>query len=195
MSRAAAALASALGEARRGLAMRRRRAVLSAVGIVLATAMLSAAVVVADGLGQGFDRAARAADLPDLIVRFDQAPASEVVRRLRSLPDVAGYATRAEVTNVDVAAAGAGHRRGDAIAEVLDPGRRQGYGVVAGQRLPVRGPGVLVEDAFARAWGFIPAAHWTWVSSGPSQCWAWCRRPTTWAFPWPSRGSTSPAPP
>ena len=33
--------------------------------------MLSTAVVIADGLGDGFARAARAADLPDVIVRFD----------------------------------------------------------------------------------------------------------------------------
>ena len=58
---------------RRGLSLRRRRAVLSAVGIALAAAMLSAALVIADGLGRGFDRAARAADLPDLLVRFDPA--------------------------------------------------------------------------------------------------------------------------
>jgi len=183
MSRAAAALASALGEARRGLAMRRRRAVLAAVGIVLATAMLSAAVVVADGLGQGFDRAARAADLPDLIVRFDQAPASQVIRRLRSLPDVAGYATRTEVTNADVAAAGAGHRRGDAIAEVLDPGRRQGYGVVAGQRLPARGPGVLVEDAFARAWGLHPGSTLDLGELGPQPVLGLVQAPDNVGFP------------
>ena len=183
MRPSAAALRSALGEARRGLSVRRRRVVLTALGIVLATAMLSAAVVVADGLGQGFDRAARAADLPDLIVRFDQAPASEVSRRLRSLPDVAGYATRTEVTNVDVAAAGAGHRRGDAVAEVLGPGRRQGYAVVAGRRLPTRGRGVLVEDAFARAWGLHPGSTLDLGELGPQPVLGLVQAPDNVGFP------------
>ena len=76
------------------------------MGIALAAAMLSAAVVVADGLGRGFSRAAQAADLPDVIVRFDDEPQSLVAQRIRSLPDVAGYATRTEVTNVGIGAAG-----------------------------------------------------------------------------------------
>ena len=66
--------------------------------------MLSAAIVVADGLGRGFDRAARAADLPDLIVRFDDESQSLVDQRIRALPDVAAYATRSEITNVGIAA-------------------------------------------------------------------------------------------
>ena len=56
--------------------------------------MLSAAVVVAYGLGRGFSRAAARPDLPDIIVRFDDEPQSLVAQRIRSLPDIAGYATR-----------------------------------------------------------------------------------------------------
>jgi ABC-type lipoprotein release transport system permease subunit len=146
------ALPAAFADARRGLRRRRRRTTLTAVGIALAAAMLSAAVVVADGLGRGFDRAARAADLPDLIVRFDPQPTSLVAQRITALPDVAGYATRFEQTNVGIGAAGPGHRRDDAVAEVVDPGARRGYAVVAGRNLPSDGSGVLVEQAFAQAW-------------------------------------------
>ncbi|MBV9940515.1 MAG: hypothetical protein JO262_00175, partial [Solirubrobacterales bacterium] len=53
------------------MALRRRRSVLTGLGIALAAAMLVAALVVSDSLAFGFDRAARAANLPDVIVRFD----------------------------------------------------------------------------------------------------------------------------
>ena len=46
-------IGAALTEARRGLRPRRRRALITALGIALAAAMLSAAVVIADGLGRG----------------------------------------------------------------------------------------------------------------------------------------------
>jgi hypothetical protein len=62
--------------------------------------MLVAALVVADGLGFGFDRAARAAGLPDIIVRFDPERADRVAPRIAALPDVAAYTVRREVTGV-----------------------------------------------------------------------------------------------
>ena len=148
-------LRAALDEALRGLRLRRRRALLTGVGIALAAAMLSAAVVVADGLGLGFGRSAKAADLPDLIVRFDNEPVSLVDQRIRSLPDVAGYATREELTNVGIAA---GHdlRRDDAVAEVVSPSvpaspARRGYAVVSGHQLADRGSQILLEQAFAQS--------------------------------------------
>jgi len=146
------ALSAALADARRGLRLRRKRTILTAVGIALAAAMLSAAVVVSDGLGRGFDRAARAADLSDVIVRFDAQPISRVLQRIRALPDIAGYATRFEQTNVGIDAAGHSHHREDAVAEVIVPGARRGYAVVAGHDLPADGSGALVEQAFAQAW-------------------------------------------
>jgi len=144
-------VAAAFAEARRGLRTRRRRSALTALGIALAAAMLSAAVVIADGLGLGFDRAARAADLPDLIVRFNSQSEALVDRRISALPDIAAIATRLEVTNVQVAATGE-QPRGDAVAEVVGPGTRRGYAVVAGHDLAPRGSEVLVERAFAQAW-------------------------------------------
>ena len=144
------AITAPLADARRGLSLRRRRALLSALGIALAAAMLSAAVVIADGLGRGFDRAARAADLPDLLVRFDPVSARMVTDRIRALPDIAAYSLRLELTNVGIGATG--HRRGDAIAEVMGPGRRTGYAIVAGRDLRPVGSEVLLERGFAQAW-------------------------------------------
>ena len=150
-SSAARTVWAAFVDATRGLRVRRRRAVLTAVGIALAAAMLSAALVIGDGLGRGFDRAARAADLPDVIVRFDPESARLVADRISRLPDVAGYSLRFELTNVTIATGG--RTRGDAVAEVVPTGRRRGYAVVAGRDLRPVGAEVLVELAFARAFG------------------------------------------
>ena len=90
-------LKAALAEARYGIRARRRRSLLTGLGIALAAAMLTAALVVADGLGLGFDRAAHAADLPDMIVRFNPQPGDRVAQRIAALPDVAAYSLRQEV--------------------------------------------------------------------------------------------------
>jgi ABC-type lipoprotein release transport system permease subunit len=177
------AVRPALGLARRGLAPRRRRAFLAATGIALAAAMLSAAVVVADGLGRGFTRAAHAADLPDVIVRFDDEPRSLIAKRILSLPDVAGYATRTEVTNVGIGAAGAGHRRGDAIAEVVGSGTRRGYAVVDGRDLGATGNEVLVEKAFAQAWGLRPGDTMYVSELGPEEIVGLVEAPDNVGFP------------
>lgn len=146
------ALAAALRQAGRDLRLRRRRAALSAVGIALAAAMLSAAVVVSFGLGTGFDRAAAAAGLPEIIARFHNQPAARVAQRIRSLPDIARFSLRYEASNVGLSFAG--HSSGAGVAEVLEtPGRDQGYAIVAGRDLPPRGNDVLVERGLAEAWG------------------------------------------
>ena len=183
MTGALRSFGAALGEARRGLAPRRRRVLLTALGIALAAAMLSAAVVIADGLGLGFDRAARAADLPDVIVRFNSEPRSLVAKRILSLPDVGGYATRTELTNVGVGAAGADHRRGDAVAEVVGSGTRRGYAVVAGHDLPATGNDVLVEKAFAQAWGLHPGSTMYVQELGPERVVGLVEAPDNVGFP------------
>ncbi|MDQ6819974.1 MAG: ABC transporter permease [Actinomycetota bacterium] len=139
-----------LSEIRWGLRPRRRRALLTAIGIALAAAMLSTALVIADGLGGGFARAARAADLPDVIVRFDPQALRRVEARIRALPDIAAFSTRVEFTGVDIAANG--HRSPDASAEVVGPGRR-GYAIVAGHDASSRFGQVVVERGVAQAWG------------------------------------------
>ena len=183
MSGALRTLAGAFGEARRGLAPRRRRALLTAVGIALAAAMLSAAVVVADGLGYGFDRAARAADLPDVIVRFQPEARSLVARRILALPDVGGYATRTELTNLGVGSERPEHRLGDAVGEVVGTGTRRGYAVVAGHDLPQTGNDVLVEKAFAQAWGLHPGSTLYVDGLGPERVAGLVQAPDNVGFP------------
>ncbi len=143
---------AAFAEARRGLRLRRRRSLLTALGIGLAAAMLSAALVVADGLGRGFDRGAKAADLPDIIVRFNPEPAGTVAQRIAALPDIATYTLRDEVTNVPVD--GNGQQTGGASVEVVGAGRR-GYAIVAGRDLldaPRAQNQIVVEQGLATDW-------------------------------------------
>ena len=146
-------LGLALADARRGLRPRRRRALLTGLGIALAAAMLAASIVVADGLGPGFSRAVRAADLPNVIVRFNPQPFALVARRVDALPGVSAFATRDELTDIPVSANG--HRTGSATAEVVGGGR-PGYAVVAGHALPRTGDDVLIEKAWADSWGLRP---------------------------------------
>ncbi|HEY2260537.1 MAG TPA: ABC transporter permease [Solirubrobacteraceae bacterium] len=176
-----ARLGPALAEARRGLRLRRRRSLLTALGIALAAAMLSAALVIADGLGLGFDRAARAAGLPDVIVRFDPQSRSTVAQRISALPDLAGFATRSELTNVGIGFAG--RRRHDAVAEVVGSGPRRGYAVVAGRDLRSRGSEVLVERAFAQAWGVELGRAFAVGGLGPQRVVGFVEAPDNVGYP------------
>ncbi len=137
-------------DARAGLGRHRWRSALSAAGVALAAAMLATASVVGFGLSTGFQRSARAADLPDIIARFDDQPLKQVARRLRALPDVAAFSFRLELTNVRIAAGGHLSRQG--VVEVISPGRR-GYGLLSGRELSSRSGDAVVEQGVARAWG------------------------------------------
>ncbi|HWD84639.1 MAG TPA: ABC transporter permease [Solirubrobacteraceae bacterium] len=138
--------------ARQGLRARRRRLAVTAIGVALAAAMLSAAVVVSYGLGTGFSRAASAASLPDLLVRFSEQPGSRVVSRIRALPDVSRWSLRLEATNVELSFGA--HSSSSGVAEVLNqPGPDQGYALVGGHQLGNHGRQVLVERGVAAAWG------------------------------------------
>ena len=129
---------------------RRRRSLLTGLGIALAAAMLVAALVVSDSLGFGFDRAARASDLPDIIVRFDPENPGRVGQRIAALPDLATYTLRQEATNVGLD--GGKDSAGNGVVEVVGPGRR-GYAIVAGRNLSSRPDEVVVERGLASAWG------------------------------------------
>jgi len=172
---------AAFAEARRGLRLRRRRSLLTALGIALAAAMLSAALVVADGLGLGFDRAARAAGLPDVIVRFNPESAALVGRRIRALPDVAGYATRFELTDVGIGYGS--RRRPDAVAEVVGLGSRRGYAIVGGRNLRPRGAEVLIEKAFGQAWGIRLGSSFFVRGLGPQRVVGFVEAPDNVGFP------------
>ena len=129
---------------------RRRRSLLTGPGIALAAAMLTAALVVSDGLGFGFDRAARASQLPDIIVRFNAQPSGRVAQRIAALPDVTTFTLRREVTGVGLGTAD--DFAGNGAVEIVGPGRR-GYAIVAGHDLSGRQGEVVVERGLAAAWG------------------------------------------
>ena len=103
----------------------------------------------------------------------------------------AAYSLRFEATNARIA--GRGHERRDAVAEVVDPGRRRGYAIVAGRDLRPRRPEVLLERGFAQAWGAPPGRHLLRGRGSGRRGWSasW-RPPTTSASRSPSPASTSP---
>ena len=116
-----------LAAAARRLRAGGRRSILSGVGIFLAAAMAGVAVTVSVGLGTGFDRAADAADLPDVIARFDGQPRDRIDELVSALPNVRDRAYRIERNGVDLSANGRSTDRGalnlvDAAA-VVEAGR------------------------------------------------------------------------
>ena len=67
----------------------RRRRWLAAAGIAAASVVVGTATTVGYGLSTGFDRAARDADLPDVVARFDRERRSTLDKRVRALPNLA----------------------------------------------------------------------------------------------------------
>jgi hypothetical protein len=126
-----------------------KRARLAFTGVLLAAAMAGAAVTVAYGLGTGFDRAARQADLPDVIVRFRDKSRADIDRLVRALPNVADRAYRLEATGVSMGSAGGWSSKGS--LQVVD-GARRGYAVVAGRDVEGHASEVVVERGVANAW-------------------------------------------
>jgi ABC-type lipoprotein release transport system permease subunit len=124
------------------------RVLLAAATVLAAALVVGTGLTAAVSLSGGFERAAERADLPDLIVRFDEEEREDVDRRVGALPNLADRAYRTEITRVPLRAGDGSSRRG-AIA-VVAPGRR-GYEVVEGR--DVRGGDDAVIDAgVARAW-------------------------------------------
>jgi hypothetical protein len=126
-----------------------RRTRLAFAGVLLAAAMAGAAVTVAYGLATGFDRAAREADLPDVIVRFRAESRADIDRIVRALPNVADRAYRLEATEVGMDSTGGSSEKGS--LEVVDSGRR-GYAIVAGRDVDGRPNEVVVERGVANEW-------------------------------------------
>jgi hypothetical protein len=126
--------------------MRRRR--LAVVGVLLAAAMAGAAVTVAYSLATGWDRAARRADLPDVLVRFRAESRPEIDRLVRALPNVSARSYRLEVNDVSMGTVDDSSDNG--AVELVD-GRR-GYAIVAGRDVDGRPNEAVVERGVANAW-------------------------------------------
>ena len=126
-----------------------RRARLAFAGVLLAAAMAGAAVTVAYGLATGFDRAARQADLPDVIVRFRPESREEIDRIVHALPNVADRSYRFEATGVGLGSDGGSSDKGS--VEIVDGGRR-GYAIVDGRDVDGRPNEVVVERGVANEW-------------------------------------------
>jgi predicted lysophospholipase L1 biosynthesis ABC-type transport system permease subunit len=126
-----------------------RRARLAFAGVLLAAAMAGAAVTVAYGLATGFDRAARQADLPDVIVRFRAQSREDIDRIVSALPNVAARSYRFEATGVGMTSDGGSS--GNGSVEVVDDGRR-GYAIVDGRDVDGRPNEVVVERGVASHW-------------------------------------------
>lgn len=127
-----------------------RRTVLSAVGLVLAGAMAGAAVVVAYGLGTGFDRSVARSDLPDVVARFASQPRERIDALVRALPNVEARSYRVARGRVQLAANGRRSDRGS--IELVDARSRKGYAVVEGRDLQRGTPDLIVERGLADEW-------------------------------------------
>jgi ABC-type antimicrobial peptide transport system permease subunit len=125
-----------------------RRARLAFTGVLLAAAMAGAAVTVAYGLATGFDRAAREADLPDVIVRFRAEDQADIDRIVSALPNVAARSYRTEFTDVGISSDGGTSEKG--TLDVV--GGRRGYAIVAGRDIDGRPNEAVIERGVANAW-------------------------------------------
>lgn len=143
---------SAFTEARIGLRLRRRRSLLTAIGILLAAAMLAAAIVVGDSLGRGFDRATKRANLADIIVRFDPQQASKVSQRIAALPDLKYFSLRQEATDVEIDAGP--NSAGNASVEIVGAGGSgpHGYAIVEGHDVTSAPNEAVIERGLAAEW-------------------------------------------
>ena len=126
-----------------------RRSRLAFAGVLLAAAMAGAAVTVAYGLATGFDRAAREADLPDVIVRFRGESRAEIDAIVRALPNVADRAYRLEITGVGLESNGGSSEK---ASVALVDGPRRGYAIVAGRDVDGRRNEAVIERGVANAW-------------------------------------------
>ena len=128
--------------------MTRGRRLLAAGTVLAAALVVGTGLTAAVSLSGGFERAAERADLPDLIVRFDEEERAEVDERLGALPNLAARTYRTEITRVPLAAGDGRSRRG-AIA-VVEPGRR-GYEIVEGRDVH-GGDDAVIDAGAAREW-------------------------------------------
>jgi putative ABC transport system permease protein len=126
-----------------------RRAALAGLGVLLASAMAGAAITVGYGLHTGFDRAARKADLPDVLVRFRPDRRADVDAILRRLPNLQARSYRTQVDHRQVAG-GSGATDNGSIVLV---GGRRGYAIVDGRDVDGRPGEAVIDRGMANEWG------------------------------------------
>ena len=142
-----------LADALAGLRARRGRTALAGAGVFGASLLLGVVATAAYALATGFDRAADRADLPSVIVRFDDEDRGAVDKRVRALPNLAARAYRTEITRVRLQARGRDVDEG--VVHIVGGGRR-GYAIVEGRDLGGRGDEAVIEAGLAREWGLGP---------------------------------------
>src|SRR4051812_36971689 len=157
-----------------------RRTWLAASGVAAAALVVGVCVTVAYALSTGFDRAARRADLPDVLVRFDPARRADVDARLRTLPGLEARSYRYEATNVTLRHGTDATDRG--AVHIVEGGRR-GYAIVAGHDLRPRRDDVVVEQGLARTWGLRPGSTLTVGRLGPLRVAGEALSPDNVAYP------------
>ena len=173
-------MSDALWAALHGVRARRGHAVLVGMGIAMAAAMLATAATVGYGLSTGFSRSAGAADLPDVIARFDAQPAGRIASRIAALPGVAAYTLSDEHTGVQLSAGG--DSSGSGVVEEIGPGPR-GYSIVSGHDLSDAAGGVVLEQGVASAWGLRVGDTIEVGAFGPQQIVGLAQAPDNVAFP------------
>jgi ABC-type lipoprotein release transport system permease subunit len=136
----------------------RGRTLLAAAGVLAASLVVGTGVTVGYGLATGFERSAAAADLPDVVARFDRQDRDTLDERVRALPNLAARSYRSERTNVPLWAKGRHTHKGATHALL---GGRRGYEIVAGRDLSDRLREVVVERGLARAWDLEPGDELT----------------------------------
>jgi hypothetical protein len=131
-------------------------------------------------LSGGFAAAADRADLPDLIVRFDDERREDVDERLGALPNVEARAYRYEITRVPISAGDGSTRRG--ALHVVEAGRR-GYEIVRGRDVRGSADEVVVEAGVAREWNVALGDTLTFFDDVRREVVGVARSPDNVAFP------------
>jgi predicted lysophospholipase L1 biosynthesis ABC-type transport system permease subunit len=158
---------------------RRSRALLAVLGVFAASLVVGTSATVGYGLATGFDRAAREADLPDVIARFDDESRATVDQRVRALPNVAARSYRHEEKNVELRANG--HETPKGLLHITVGGRR-GYAVTEGRDLRGRDE-VVVERGLAAEWDLAPGDRMLMFGGWPVRIVGVAVEPDNVAFP------------
>jgi FtsX-like permease family len=132
----------------------RGRRWLAAVGIAAASIVDGTATTVGYGLATGFDRAAREADLPDVVAHFDRERRSTLDARVRALPDLESRSYRREITGIRMRDTHGDFLRRGTVHIVL--GGRRGYAITDGHDLSPRPGEVVIERGLANEWNLLP---------------------------------------